>query len=358
MGGDGVLGGEAVAAAEDLHLAVTFGECRADVFKQRLADAAGFLGAVKDGNRLHGLRQCAQQMLCRERAVQMDLDHTNLLAFRGQVVHHFHHGLTDRTHCDNDAFGIGSAVVVEELVVSAGERVNAVHLLLHNLGQGIVGGVAGLTGLEEGIRILQSGADGRVLRVQRVILEALHSVPVEQLAQILIVQDFDLLELMGGAEPVKEVLEWDGTLDCGKMGYRGHVHTFLYTGGCQLGKASLAAGHHVALIAENGDRVGSDGAGRDMHDTRQHGARNTEHWRDHQHQALRCGESGGQGPCLQRTVHGTAGACLALELHQLYRLAEQVFLPVGSPVVNMVCHGTRRCDRIDRRDLGKRIRDV
>ena len=162
---DGILGGEAVASAEDLHLAVSLGESGADVFKQRLAGTAGLLGPVEDRDRLHGLGDRVKQVAGRERTVQMDLHHADLFALRSQVVHDFHHGFADRTHRDHDTLRIGGTVVVEELVIPAGEGIDGVHLLLNNSGQGVVRGVAGFTGLEEGIRVLKGGTDGRVLGV-------------------------------------------------------------------------------------------------------------------------------------------------------------------------------------------------
>ena len=190
------------------------------------------------------------------------------------------------------------------------------------------------------------------------ILELFDRIPVEELSEILIVQNFDLLQLMGGTETVEEVLERDGALDGRQMGHGRHIHTLLNAGGSQLGKARLTTCHDVALVAEDGDGVRTDRTGGDMHDAGEHGARDAEHRRDHQHQALRCRKGGGQGAGLKRTVHGTAGAGFALQLYQLYRLTKEVLSPMGGPIVHMICHRARRRDRIDRGNFGKRIRDI
>ena len=290
-------------------------------------------------------------MLGGEGTIQVDLDHADLLAALGEVIDDLVQGLADGAHGDDHALGVGCAVVVEQLVVTAGQLADGVHLLLDDLRQSVVGGVAGLAGLEEGVGVLQGGADGGVLGVEGVVAEALHGVPIQQLAQLVVVQQLDLLDLMAGAE----VHEGDGALDGAQVGDAADVHAFLHGGGGQHGKAGLTAGHGVGVIAEDGDGVGADGTGGDVHDARQHGTGNAEHGRDHQHQALGGGVGGGQRAGLQRAVHGAAGAGLGLELHQLHGLAEEVLFAVGGPVVDVVGHGAGRGDGVDGGDFGERI---
>ena len=66
--------------------------------------------------------------------------------------------------------------------------------------------------LEEGVVVLAAVADGGVLGVERAVTELLQLVPVEHLAQVLVIQHVDLLDLVAGAEAVKEVLHGDGPL--------------------------------------------------------------------------------------------------------------------------------------------------
>ena len=153
---NGILGAEAVASAEDLHGGkAALAQGGADVLIQRLARSAGLLGAVEHGDALDRLGQRRDQMPGREGTVEVHLHHTDLFAARVEVVDDLHRGLTDGAHCDDDALGVRRAVVVKELIIAPGERVDFVHLLLHDLRQRIVGRVAGLTGLEEGVGILQ-----------------------------------------------------------------------------------------------------------------------------------------------------------------------------------------------------------
>ena len=156
MGRDGILGRKAVAPAENLDAAFALGESGADIRKERLASAAGFLRPVEDADALYRCRQGCQQVLCRERPVQMDLDHADLLTLCGEIIHNFQHRLTDGTHGDDHALSIRCAVVVEELIISAGQGIDGIHLLLHDLRKSVVGRVAGFAGLEEGVGVLQS----------------------------------------------------------------------------------------------------------------------------------------------------------------------------------------------------------
>ena len=359
VGGDGVLGGETIAAAEDLHTGdAQIGQRRAYVFIQRFAGSARLLGAVEHGKDLHRLGQGSGQMLRGERTIQMDLDHADLLASGAQVIHHFQNGLTHGAHRNDHAVGVGSTVVIEQLVIAAGQFTDGVHLLLHDIRQGVVSRVAGLAGLEKGVGILERGTDSGVLGVQRMVLEPADGVPVDQFFKIRVVQHFDLLQLVGGTETIEEMHERNGALDRAQMGDAAEIHAFLHTAGHELGKAGLTAGHGVGVVTENGDGVGADGTGSHMHDAGKHGAGDTVHRRDHQHEALRGCIGGGKGTGLQSAVHGAAGAGFALHLNQLHRLTEKVLLAVRGPVVHMVGHRAGRRDGVDGGNFGERVRNI
>ena len=194
-----------------------------------------------------------------------------------------------------------------------------------------------------------------MLTVQRVPPETGHRVHVQHFTQVVVVQHIDLLNLMAGAETVKEMHEGHPGLDGGEMGHGGQVHALLHAGGGQLGEARLTAGHHIGVVAENGKGAGAHGPGRHMDHARQQLAGDAVQGRDHQHQALGGGVAGGQSTGLQGAVHGAAGAGLALHLHQPHRLAEDVLAPVGGPGVHVFRHGAGGCDGINRCDFGKRI---
>ena len=353
--GRGILGRQTVAAAEQLQLQAGFGQGGADVLIQRLAEGAGLLGAVERREDLAALRDRAEEVLEGEGTVQADLDQAYLLAALAEIVDDLLRALADRAHRHDHALCLRVAEVVEELVVAAGQSGHFFHVLLDHGGEGVVGGVGGLAVLEEDVVVLAAVADGRMLGVQRAVAELFQLIPVEHLAEVLIVEHVDLLDLVGGAEAVEEVLHGDMALDGREMRHRAEIHALLHAGGGELRPADLAAGHHVLVVAEDGDRLGRDGARGDMHDRRQQQARDAVHRRDHQHQALSGGVGRAESAGLQRALHGGAGAGLGLHFHELDRHAEKILLPLGGPLVDVVGHGAGRRDGVDRRDFGKGI---
>ena len=353
--GRGVLRGQAVAAAEQLQLASGLGQRGADVLVKRLAESAGLLGAVERGEDLAACGDRAEEVLEGEGTVQADLDQADLLAALAEVVHDLLRALADRAHRHDHALGLGIAEVVEQLVVAARQGGHLGHILLDHGREGVVGRVGGLAVLEEDIVVLAAVADRRMLGVQRAVAEFLQLVPVEHLAEILIVEHVDLLDLVGGAEAVEEVLHGDVALDGGQVRHRAEIHALLHARGSQLRPADLAAGHHVLVVAEDGDGLGRDGTRGHVHDRRQQQARDAVHRRDHQHQALGGGVGRAESARLERALHGGAGAGLGLHFHELDRHAEKVLLPLGGPLVHVVGHGAGRRDGVDRRDFGKGI---
>src|SRR5439155_1473993 len=78
----------------------------------------------------------------------------NPLATADKPVHGLAGRLDAGPHQDHDALRLWVAVVVEQVVLPTGPACEPVHHLLHDLGQPIVVGVAGLAGLEVGIGVL------------------------------------------------------------------------------------------------------------------------------------------------------------------------------------------------------------
>ena len=294
-------------------------------------------------------------MLDRERAVQVDLHHADLAALRVQVVNGLLDRLGSRAHDDDDFLCVRRAVVVEQLVVAAGQLVDLVHVVLNGVGHDLGLDVRALLALEVDVRVYVVAAVGRVLRVERLTAELLERLLVDQAAQILIIEGLDALHLVRGAEAVEAVHERIARLDGGQMRDCCEVHRLLRRGGHQHAVAGGAAGHEVGVVAEDRVMVARDDAGRDVHDARQELAAHGVHCRDHQHQTLRGGEGGGQRACLQRAVAGAGRTGLGLHLNDVDRRAEQVFLALCGPFVDLFRHRRGRGDRVDRRYLGERI---
>ena len=103
----------------------------------------------------------------------------------------------------------------------------------------------------------------------------------------------------------------------GGVGDAGQVLRLLNRSGGKQGKAGLPAGHHVGMIAENGEGVGGQGAGGDMHAEGQQFAGDFVHVGDHQEQALRGGKRGAERADLQHPVQRAGGAGFGLHFDQL-----------------------------------------
>ena len=158
----------------------------------------------------------------------------------------------------------------------------------------------------------------------------------------------NLAHLVGGAEAVEEVDEGHAALQSGRVADGRHVRGFLRGGAAQHGKARGAAGHHIAVVAENGKTLGRKGSGRNVEDAGYQLARNLVHVRDHQQQALGGREGGGQRARLQSTVHGACRSGLALHLHDAGDRSPEVLAVHGRPGLCRFTHRRGRGDGVDR----------
>ena len=347
-----ILGTEAVAAADDGRLDACVGQSGHNVHVQRLAQRAGLLRAVEDCDLLGGSRDSRNQLVCAERTVQADLDQADLLAVRVHVVDDFLSNVVDGTHRDDDAVSVGSAVVVEQLIVRAELLVDLAHVLFDDCGQLVIVPVAGLTVLEEDITVFMAAAGSGMLRVQRVLTELLDSLHVAHFLEIGVIPAGDLLDLVGGTEAVKEVQERNLALDRGQMCNGGQIHDFLRVGLAEHGEAGLTAGHDVGMIAENVQRMGRDGTSRDVEHAGQLLRRDLVHIRDHQQQTLRRRIGGRQSACAEGAVNRTGRTGLRLHLGNLDAGAEDVLQTCGRPLVDKVRHRGGRRNGINTGDLG------
>ena len=209
--------------------------------------------------------------------------------------------------------------------------------------------------LEEDVAVFMAAAHMGMLRVQGVAAELGHGVHIAHVLQILIVPDSDLLDLVAGAEAVEEVDEGNLALQSGQVRHGRQIHDLLHVALAQHGKARLAAGHDITVVAEDVQRLGGHSTGGHMEHGGQLLGGDLIHVGDHQQQALRGGIGGGQSAGAQRAVYGTGCAGLGLHLHHLDLGAEDVLQAVGGPLVHKVGHGRRRGDGVDGRYFRERI---
>jgi len=133
-----------------------------------------------------------------------------------------------------------------------------------------------------------------VFRVERSLAERLDSVHVAHFFEVLVIPDFDLLDLVGSAETVEEVEERNSAFNSSKVSHRREVHDLLRVRLCEHCEAGLAAGVNVRVVAENVQSVGRDASCRNVEDARKQFAGDLVHVRDHEEQTLRSGVRRGQ----------------------------------------------------------------
>ena len=111
----------------------------------------------------------------------MDLDEADLLSARVQVIDRLLDAPRDRAHRDDDALCVRSTVIVENVVVTAGNFIYFLHVIFHDVRKRGVIAVVGLADLEENVRILDRRMDHRVLRIERIRAETRERLPVDEL---------------------------------------------------------------------------------------------------------------------------------------------------------------------------------
>ena len=147
----------------------------------------------------------------------MDINETDLFTLCGEVIYGLLGGFDGGAHEDDDPLRVGGTVIIEEMILPAGELADLGHIFLRSFGDGIHLLVAGLAALEEDVRVYGGTPGGGMLRVQGVGPEGPQSIHVHQRPEILIVQCFDLLDLMRGTEAVEEVQERHTAVNGGQV---------------------------------------------------------------------------------------------------------------------------------------------
>ena len=358
LDGRGILAGQTKATCVDEGAGRIVDVGGADVLIEGLTDRTSLLHAVENGNLLHRLGHGGKEMLGREGTEQMYLQEAHLFALSVEILHHLAGTAGHRTHGHHHAVSIGCAIVVEQVIIAARQGVDLGHVVLHHIGQSIIIAVVGLAELEVDVGVIHQRAHAGIFGVQGIGAERSQRIVVHQLCIVIVLQHIDLLDLVGSAETIKEMQERDAGTDGAQMGHRCHIGALLHAAGAEHGKARLTAVHHVRMIAEDGKSVGTHRTGCYVEHAGQTLTGDTVHGGDHQHQALRGGEAGGQSTCFQCAVASTAGACLRLHLHKTHGLIENILLSVGRPFIGLLRHGRRGGNGINGGYLREGIRYV
>ncbi len=347
---------EAVAAADDDGSGTAaLLEGGAHVEVEGLAEGAGLFGAVEDGDGGAGGRDGAQQVLGGEGTEEVHLHEAEALAFFVEVLDGLFDDFAGGAHADDDAVGFGIAHVLEDVVGTAGDGGHFLHVGFDDFGHVVMELVGGLDALEVDVGVLGRAAQSRMVGIHAAFAELGDLVPGNQLADVFVVDDFDFLDFVGGAEAVEEVQDRHAGLEGGQVGDEGQIHAFLHGTGAQHGEAGLATGHDVLVVAEDGEGLGGQGAGGNMEDAGQELAGNLVHVRDHEQQALGGREGAGQGAGGEHAVDSASGAGLGLHLANGDSLAHEVFDALGSHFIDDFAHDRGRRDGVDSCGVGQRV---
>jgi len=336
-----VLGTQAVTAAHQGGSFALFEEGGAYVLVQGFAKSATFLGAVKHGDGGHAGGQCAQQVLGGERTEQVNLHEAHALAQGVEVLDRFFDDFTGGTHGHDNAVGFGVTHVVEQAVFAAGDGFDLLHVVKHDAGNGVVIKVGSFTVLEVYVGVLGGAANVRMLGVHGGGAEFGHLFPVHQGADVFVINGFDLLHFVRGAETVEKVAEGQAGVDGRKVRHQGQVHAFLHGGGSKEAETGLAGSHHVLMVAKNGQGMGGQCASRNMKNAGKKFAGDFVHVGDHEQQTLRGRVGGGKSTGGKHAVHCASGASFGLHFTHVNGLAEQVFGALGGQLVHDFAHNGR-----------------
>ena len=151
--------------------------------------------------------------------------------------------------------------------------------------------------------------------------------------------------------------ERNAGLESGDLGDEGEIGDFLHGIGGKHGPAGGAAGHDVGVVAEDGERVGGQGAGRDVHGGRGEFTGDLEHVGDHEQEALRGGKCGAESTSLQCAMKRAGRAAFALQFFHDGQCAPDIFLAFRAPLIGPLGHRRRGGDGVDGDDFGETIGD-
>ena len=242
---------ETVATANDQWLALVVVESRLNVEVQWLTLCTWLLSTVENSDTLNCSWDSLLQEVNREWTVEVNCNHTNLLALLVQVVDSLASWLCSRTHQDDDVLSILSTIVVEEVILTASDLSHLLAVLLYNLRDCIVVRVASLTVSEECLWVLSGTASNRTLRSQSTVTEVLDELFLNQWTDVFHIHLLDLVVLVRSTETVEEVNERNLCLQCSQVRNCREVHNLLNRTRAEHSEASLAASHYVLVVTED-----------------------------------------------------------------------------------------------------------
>ena len=181
----------------------------------------------------------------------MDIQNAHFFPVFIQCVGNFFANIRNGTDGNDDTVCIRGTVIVKEMIASACDGTDTVHIVLDDVGNCFIERIGRFTMLEINIRVFRRSADNGMIRMQGGRAETFKSLAVNQSCKFFIVKNLYLLYFMAGAKPVKEINERYAPLDSSQMSNSGKVHDFLYIRLCQHSAACSTGTHYVLMIAKN-----------------------------------------------------------------------------------------------------------
>ncbi len=214
-----------------------------------------------------------------------------------------------------------------------------------------------LAGLEVDVRVLCRAADEGALRRERPAAVIADEGGGDERQQVLVGEQLNRVQLVRGAEAVEEVDEGDPGTERRGLSHHRQVVRLLDRCRREQRKPGLADRHHVGMVAEDRQRLRGQGARRHVEDARGQLTGNLVHVGDHQEQALRGREGGGERSALERAVERPGRTTLALHLHHRGHAPPDVPAALTGPLVGQLGHRGRGGDRVDAADLVEPVGD-
>ena len=175
-------------------------------------------------------RQRGKEMRGRKRAIQPHLQHTDFLAARGQRFDGLARSLGAGTHQNENAFGVGRALIFEQLVVPPGQRRKAGHRAVDDSRHLGVERADRLSRLEEGVGVLRRAPDERVFGVERAGAMGADQVVRDHRPNAGIGNQVQRVEFVRGAKAVEEMQERNPCFQGRGLGDQRGVMGFLHVG--------------------------------------------------------------------------------------------------------------------------------
>ena len=139
------------------------------------------------------------------------------------------------------------------------------------------------------------------------------------------------------------------------MGNNGQIHRFLDRSRSDETISCVPCGHHIRMIAKNGQGLTGQRPCRYMKHGRKHFSSDLMHVGQHEHESLGCGERCRQSACRQASMDSSRCACLGLHLDHFESLAEDILSLLGRPSIRKLPHRRGRSDRVNGCNFTERI---